>query len=126
VINRSGEYSRDKLFLLVTDLISEILFLPTLFFLAKLLKVYEQGDYFSKRAMLYFHRFAWFLLFSQVFHSVFTAISSALVTLPGSAIFSSVLMSVEFKQIFLSVVILLISYIMQEEEKLQDDYNFTV
>jgi hypothetical protein len=104
------------------SLVENILFLPIFFLVAKLLKRYEKDDFFSKTHTRYIRQIALFLFFSQC-----GATLSRYCLGPADLTFLAfVLQSVEFKLIFLSFVIFLLGQVMEEGERLQDDYNQTI
>jgi hypothetical protein len=99
------------------DLLPDILFLPIFFFVAKLAQRYIRNDYFSKNPIRYLRQIAAFLLASQI---------STVVVSSASTLISFVFFSSQFKLIFLSFVLYLVSLIAQKGERMQEELDFTI
>ncbi len=111
---------------LLEETISYAFFWAILFLLARLLRLYERLEFFSKANVRYIRQIAILLLFSQLCYPFYTALRNYFLVSPGNNIALFLFMSAEFKLILLSLVIFLLGYIMEEGRYLEEEYKSTI
>lgn len=108
------------------EVISYVFFWAILFLLARLFGLYEQLEFFSKATVRYMRQIGILLLFSQLCYPVYRALHNYFLALPENKMALILFISAEVKLIFLSLIILLLGYIMEEGRDLADEYNSTI
>jgi hypothetical protein len=101
----------------------------TLYFLIRLFKLYEKGEIFSPQNVNYCRNIGYTLLASQVLNPIYHGLMSATMTWhnpPGQRYASFSFTGTNISIILIALGIILISWIMAEGCKLQEEQRFTI
>ncbi|MES2217910.1 MAG: DUF2975 domain-containing protein [Pseudomonadota bacterium] len=109
----------------LVSLIPASLILIVCYFLIKLFRLYERNEIFSLNNIFYLRKVAAVVIASElVFLPIYQGLLSLVLTWHYPTHF--VVISVNFSILLLSLLLLLISWIMAEGFKLQDEQQFTI
>jgi DUF2975 family protein len=111
---------------LLEDLMGYVCFSSILFLLARLFRLYEKLQFFSRENVRYVRQIGVLLLFSQLSYTFYMALKHYLLALPINALGFITSMSTVFILIFLSFVMFLLGYVMEEAKDLEDQYKLTI
>ncbi len=100
-----------------------------LYYLIKLFSAYERGEIFLMRNVQYIKKIGYWLLAGQLLHLVYEALQSFNLTWQnphGYRVIAVSINSVNIAIVFVALLIILISWIMAEANKLQADHDLTI
>ena len=118
-----------KITAFLVSLIPNIFSVLALYFLAKLFCLFEGMEFFSQQSVRALRRIGVSLLAGQLAFPIYTALLSLTLTIsnpPGHRIIAVSFGAAEFNWTALSLVIILVSWIMDEGRKLQEEQAATV
>ncbi len=118
-----------KIFAFLVSLIPNAFSVLALYFLAKLFRLFEEMEFFSQHSVGTLRRIGFSLLAGQLTFPIYTALLSLTLTLsnpPGQRVIAVSFGTAEFNWTALALVIILISWIMDEGRKLQEEQAATV
>jgi hypothetical protein len=99
------------------------------YFLIKLFKCYERAEIFSLQNVKYIRNVGWWMLISQIIRPIYEGVITAVLTFanPHGHRYASVSFgSTDIVPIITALIIILISWIMAEAYKLQDEQKLTI
>ena len=99
------------------------------YFLVKLFQLYEQGEIFSLKNVIYIRNIGYTLLIGQLFNPLYDALMSLLLTWSNPPHHHLVQVTVNGTNVgilFTSLLVILISWIMAEGHKLLEEHELTV
>ncbi len=107
-----------------------IIFMSMFYFLIKLFREYEKSEIFSAKNVKYTRNIGLFMLLGQIIHPLYQALISLVLTWHNPP-FAFRSISVSFTGtnlgiIFISLIIVLISWIMAEGYKLSEETRYTI
>jgi hypothetical protein len=109
----------------LVSLIPATVILVVCYFLIKLFRLYEKNEIFSLNNIIYLRKVAAVVILGElVFLPIYQGLLSLVLTWDYSSHF--VVFSVNFSILLLSLLLVLISWIMAEGFKLQDEQQYTV
>lgn len=98
--------------------------------LARLFKLYQQGSFFTMNHVQYFHKLGYILLIGQLVQPIYDALMVFVLLFMQSAgkdrVVTIGFSSLDVQFIFISLGVLVISWIMQEGYRLQEEQTYTV
>lgn len=101
----------------------------TLYFLIRLFKLYETGKIFSLKNVSYIKKIGYTMLLGQLIHPIYQLLISATLTWhnpPGHRIAKVLVTGSSFGVIFTALLIILVSWIMAEGYKLEEEQQYTI
>jgi hypothetical protein len=118
-----------KILAFLVSLIPNIFTVLALYFLAKLFHLFEGMEFFSQNSVAALRRIGFSLLAGQLTFPLYTALLSLTLTIsnpPGQRMIAASFGAAEFNWTALAIVIIVISWIMDEGRKLQEEQAATV
>lgn len=118
-----------KIFGFLITMIPTLVFEFILYFLIKLFRLYERGEIFTSNNVRYIKYTGYALLIGQLLNPVYQALLTAILTLqnpPGQRIMSISISGTDVGIILVALLIILISWIMAEGCRLQEEQEYTV
>lgn len=118
-----------KLFGFIVDLIPTCFFMAALGYLARLFRLFSQQEFFTASSVQCIRRVGIILLIGQLFHPFYIALLSLALTIsnpPGSRLIAVEVGISELGMIAVAFGIILVSWIMDEGRKLQEEQENTI
>lgn len=97
--------------------------------LIRLFKLFSANEFFTSKTVFWIRRSSLFLLANQLIHPIYIAILSLVLTIqnpPGQRMISVGIGNEQFTLIIVALTILLVSWIMDEGRKINEDLQGTV
>lgn len=118
-----------KILAFLVCLIPNVFTVLALYFLANLFRLFEGMEFFSQHSVGALRRIGFSLLAGQLTFPIYTALLSLTLTIsnpPGQRVIAAHFGAAEFNWTALAIVIIVISWIMDEGRKLQEEQAATV
>lgn len=114
---------------LTADLIAIIPFMLSIIILKKIFKNYQQGQVFTQQNALFYRNLGYLFFVDAILTSFSESLMILAVTfnnLPGHRFFSIGFGTPNLSQFFYGVLVIVLSWIMLEASKINDDQKFTI
>ena len=108
------------------DLIPNSFYFFILFNLKKLFSIYEQNEFFTKASIKHLRYIAFALLISQIFHPLYVFLNGYILTLAQLSTSIPLYNLIEVKNLFLGLIFLLVSKLMEVGNQLEEENKGTI